>query len=290
VLAFSRLLLGETDAWRDLGYDLDGLASNAAGMNHCTPVEGADEAAIKSDGNAGIDNSFGANLIPLFGALAPSLSAAATAALNQGELTTLVRLTDYDPGVDDSGIGGALYQGASLGAPPLWNGADLWPVTPDSVVGGDPDQPKLLVADSYVSGTTLVIPRINALDIVISIAGTPLRLVIHQAVVTAQISRLGAGASGQNGIIAGVLDPEELVAELERVAGALDLSLCNFASFHSLATQVRQASDIMRDSTNGDPYAICDAISIGLGFDASAALLGPVAPPEKPIDDPCAGG
>ena len=45
----------------------------------------------------------------------------------------------------------------------------------------------------------------------------------------------------------------------------------------------------MKDGTNGDPNKTCDGISIGLGFEASAALIGGVAPPAPPVVDPCAG-
>ena len=46
----------------------------------------------------------------------------------------------------------------------------------------------------------------------------------------------------------------------------------------------------MADGTNGDPTKTCNAISIGLGFNAKAVKLGAVAPPAQPKPDPCATG
>ena len=49
VLAISKLYLGDTNktgdtdpnAWKSLGYDLDGIVSTPHGTNHCKPVDGA---------------------------------------------------------------------------------------------------------------------------------------------------------------------------------------------------------------------------------------------------------
>jgi hypothetical protein len=85
-----------------------------------------------------------------------------------------------------------------------------------------------------------------------------------------------------------VLDTEELVAAMKAVAGSFDISLCSGPTFDSIAQQIRAASDIMSDGTNGDPNLVCNGISIGLGFDAKPALLGAVAAPVTPPPDPCA--
>jgi hypothetical protein len=88
-------------------------------------------------------------------------------------------------------------------------------------------------------------------------------------------------------VIAGAIETEQFVNELQKVAGSFDLSLCSGSTFDSIAAQIRQASDIMSDGTNGDPAKTCNAISIGIGFDASAVALGVVAAPTPPPIDPC---
>jgi hypothetical protein len=298
VLAFSQLFVGETDrnfvpdpqAWKQYGYNLDGIISTKTGSNHCQPVQGAIKSSVQTDGNDGIDNSFGANLIPIIGALADSPSTQVTQSIQQGDFTVLLRMTNYNVGQDDSAIDAAIYGGAPRGAPPLWNGSDPWPVTAESVVAGNINQPLIVVPNTYVSSGTLVTsPSIGTLHIPLGISGFLLPLTIQKAVVTMQISGVGSTATGQNGVIAGILDTEELILEFKKIAGGFDPSLCSSNTFESIAMQIRQASDIMKDGSNGDPSKTCDAISIGLGFSAQAVVLGGVAPPNPPPPDPCAG-
>jgi hypothetical protein len=81
--------------------------------------------------------------------------------------------------------------------------------------------------------------------------------------------------SATGGMIGGVLNTEEFVAEVKKV-GFL-LQLCGNPLFDNLVNQVRQASDIMDDGTQ-DPMQVCNGISMGLGFDMSAAQIGDVGP------------
>ncbi len=70
------------------------------------------------------------------------------------------------------------------------------------------------------------------------------------------------------------------------MVGNFDPALCSGSTFDSLTDQMRQASDIMADGSQ-DPNATCNAISIGIGLDMSAAKLGSIAPPVTPPVDPC---
>ena len=49
---------------------------------------------------------------------------------------------------------------------------------------------------------------------------------------------------------------------------------------------IRQASDILKDGTQ-DPNEECDGISVGLGFEAKAVVVGDIAPAPQPVPDPC---
>jgi hypothetical protein len=104
---------------------------------------------------------------------------------------------------------------------------------------------------------------------------------------SATLSGSGSTLAGSMGTLSGVLDTEKLVAELKKVAGTFDPSLCNSATFDSIATQIRMASDIMLDGTQ-DPTKVCNAISAGIGFEAKAARIGAVNPAVTPPPDPCA--
>lgn len=75
---------------------------------------------------------------------------------------------------------------------------------------------------------------------------------------------------------------------MKKNAGSFDPSFCdlNGPTMASILTQVEQAADILVDGTQ-DPTKTCDAISIGIGFDAVAVTLGPVVAAPVPTD-PCA--
>ena len=123
----------------------------------------------------------------------------------------------------------------------------------------------------------------------LTISGFTLALDITNAYVTLDLA--DGNKSGTNGTIAGILDTEQLVAEISKVAAAFDESFCDPESptLVSILNQLRQASDIMKNGTQ-NPGAECDGISIGLGFNTKAVKLGPVAEEAKPPPDPCAAG
>ncbi len=78
-----------------------------------------------------------------------------------------------------------------------------------------------------------------------------------------------------------MLDTEKFIDQLKQVAGSFDPSLCSGPTFDSIAQQIRSASDIMVDGTQ-DPAQTCNAISIGVGFEAKAARIGAVARKSRP--------
>jgi hypothetical protein len=72
-------------AWKDIGYNLDDLCTTATDTNVCTPPDnGSRDGAV--DGDDGIDNSFGANVVPLLKQLQMNLftSSAVTLDITDG--------------------------------------------------------------------------------------------------------------------------------------------------------------------------------------------------------------
>ena len=118
----------------------------------------------------------------------------------------------------------------------------------------------------------------------LGVSGFELVLNIADAVVTMDLDPSLSGAS--NGIIAGVIEVEPLIDQLRLIAGSFDESLCGGTTFDSIADQIRQASDMMATGRQ-DPGATCDAISIGLGFEAKASNLGEIGDATEPGEDPC---
>ena len=72
VLALHKLYLGAKDwsghddvgFWKSVGYDVDGLISDADSANHCCILPGGSTKLVKTDGNGGIDNSFRRKFAP----------------------------------------------------------------------------------------------------------------------------------------------------------------------------------------------------------------------------------
>ena len=296
VLAISKLYLGDTNkngdadpnAWKSLGYDLDGIVSTPHGTNHCKPFEGANPTDVKTDGDNGIDNSFGENLLPIITTLAPDPGNSVNQSIADGSFTVMVKMDNVDSQANQTGVTSSLYGGASLGSPPNWDGNDMWPVVPELLNNSDKNDPKVKFPNSFVADNTWVSGSQGTLALSLSVQGYDLTLNIVNAVITMKLSADRKSASG--GIIAGVIDTESLVTELRQIAGSFDQSLCSGSTFDSVAQEIKAASDIMNDGSNGDPKQTCNAISIGLGFDASAVQLGDVAPAAKPQPDPCAAG
>lgn len=286
-LAVQRLFLGDTDlggnpdpnAWRKLGFNVDGLVSDKMSANHCKYQEGATKSSVQIDGENGIDNSFGSNLVKIIASLMANPSQSVTDSINGGGGTWLLHLPNLGPQPSQNGVTAAMFSGAKLGLAPAWQGGDVWPVTYESVVGGNIAQPLVTFPQSYVvNGVWVGAPAASgALDLVLDGQDFGLGFRIHHPRVTALVIGTGPNAKATYGVISGVIDTEEYVAMLKQVAGSFDQTLCEGATFESIAQQIRAASDIMNDGSNGDPSKICNGISIGLGFEAMAVKLGPVA-------------
>lgn len=312
VVAMNKLFLGDTDfagnpdpnAWREIGYNLDGIISTKTGTNHCKYQDGATKSSVQTDGVEGIDNSFGSNLVKIITSLAANPSGTISESLTSGDFTIMLKMDKLEDKADQTGIKTGLYGGAKFDAlvadckatptdancsPPKFDGSDKWPVLPELLNGGDINNPKVSFPDSYVAGGTWVSGSQGDLNLTVSIQGFNLALKITKAVITTDLTGVGPTAKATKGVIAGIIPTEDLISELKKVAGGFDKTLCEGQTFESIAQQIRAASDIMSDGTNGDPAKTCDGISVGLGFEGLAVQLGGVAPAASAPTDPCAG-
>lgn len=277
--AINALFLGETDwngepsldAWKDIGYNLDGLVSTKLGTNHCKFVIGGNKTAVQQDGTNGIDNSFGKNITPFIGRLQPDPSIEVTKAVADGDFTIMLRTRGLGPEAEQKNVWAALYAGAPL-ENPQWDGTDEWDVYKELLNDGDVDDPKVLFETSYVSDNTWVSGSEGTVDLSVKIQGFEVSLKIINAIISMEMNSDNSDVI--HGVISGVLETETFVNELKKVAGGFDESLCDGSLFDSIAAQIRQSSDIMADGTNGNPDVTCNAISVGLGFTAKRVILG----------------
>ena len=284
--AIRTLYLGETTragvqsnaAWKEFGFNLDGKVTVGTSTDVCTRTKGA-PSSNQVDGAQGIDNAFGATLLPLIMSASSTVSPSkvASAEYQTGKRTLELSIVGLD-GTNNqtaTGLGGGLFpaldysgDGPVVPFPGFTAGTD-WPVRVEGLADGVTiaGGAKASLVGSWINGGVFVSggPSMDvALDLPLAGAGLP--LLVHHAVVTLD-------AAG-HGTLAGIADTEEFILALRKVAGRISTTLCG-SQFDGIAQQIRQISDILKDGTNVAGLA-CDGFSVGIGFDAE-----PIANPTK---------
>lgn len=305
VIAIKKLYLGDTDrdgkankvnGWKQYGYDLDNKASTATSTDLCKPRNNTSPKGLYPDGNKGIDNSFGKNILTIITSLASDASTKVNESIGEGKFTIMLSMDKLGTGKDYSGVLTKLYGGSELGSTPKFDGSDKWPVIPELLEdpGTDIAKAKVQFPNAYLVNNTWVSQPRDAdgtfkgeVALNLSVSGFTLALTISSAILTMDLSADHKSAS--NGIIAGVLPTEVLTSELRKVAGSFDPSLCKGNTVDSLIAQIEQASDIMKDGSQ-DKDKECDGISIGLGFDGAVVQLGDIGPKATAGNNPCDTG
>jgi hypothetical protein len=298
ILAVTKFYYGDTDfndapdkvnGWKQYGANIDGKISTAASLDLCKPMNNAPQKNVYPDGNNGIDNSFGKNVLPIFLGIAADFSTKANDAVAKGDYTIVLDLAGLGPSANQAPLASRIYEGTPLGAPPKLDGSDCWPVAPEGLTNpGDINSAKSsfpmgnVAANHWDSGpTSATLPITFGSET----SGFQMHLILHHPRV---FMDLDAGHLGtQDGQISGVLDTAEFVMELKTVAGMFDPSLCSGATIDSITSQLQQASDILKDGSQ-DPSKQCDGISIGIGFKAKAISLGGIGPATPAPPNPCA--
>ena len=298
VLAIDTLRLGDADpngvpssvAWSHYGYNLDGLHFSAScSPGHCTVPPPSEHTAPTPDGPGGLDNAFGQNALPTYLGLIPDFPSRVGAGISGGAGTTVLVLPALDgmanqtlgapvpaatvvavAGVDD-GKGGVVPPGADWSSYAWRSRTDV----PASTFGA-----------GYVTGNTWVSGE-GTLTLQLMVSGVPMVLHVHRAIVTLPLD--AARTKGTNGIIAGVLDTEEYLADANafmKAYAANVLGECPGSSVSSgILDALRVSSDMMKDGTQSSQT--CDGISIALGFDARVAKLDTATAPAVVLPKIC---
>ena len=288
--ALNQLFLGETgrnaaplkDAWKDYGYNIDGLTTTKDSKDVCKRVAGADSAK-QEDGNGGIDNAFGRTVLGFILGLVPTPTKTINDSVQGGSFTILLDikgLTD-DPKQTNTGLSGRLLVGGNFGAgkKPTFSPADDWPYRASPIVP---------IEGAYINNGTFVNGSGGAtVELSLLIQGVSLSLSINRAYITFDHTAPGEIT---NGTISGVINTEALVTGIEKVAGRISPQLCGGSTLDTIKQTIRQASDIRSDGTNSAGVD-CDAISIGLGFNGKQiGAPKTIAVDTAPPPDPCKAG
>ncbi|MBS2015880.1 MAG: hypothetical protein JST00_23535 [Deltaproteobacteria bacterium] len=304
-LAISSTRLGSLDpkgnldsnAWQDIGYDLDGVCTGASSCEgtdsppSCKPTV----PQISTDGTYCRDNTFGR--LEFTAALVPEIAKkyglsddAFNCALCVGDYNYIIKVSDYNGEANDGDVRVDLYPSTGLTKVLPWDCADpSWKTrpcfTPDGVFkiekGGmvnpaaGPDLPpakafddKAYVRDGYLvlslKDIFLWFPGYNAL-----VTAYPIQL--RKGIASGKLAR---GADGVWRITDGIIGGRTLAADL--VKGFRDIGFCETDSNYGLLVDfVAKNLDVLADGTK-DPNRTCDAMSVGIGFQALQAVAGPL--------------
>jgi hypothetical protein len=284
VLAASALTFGEGNSgqWKKFGFDLDGQTTTGTSKDVCKPNSGGSPGTAYPDGDNGIDNSFGKNLLPQILSLYPTWVSDINYSLTHGLFTVLLKLDCLPPTGDVPVMTTKLFGGTTLGMSPKFDGTDKWPVAPELLSNSmDPESSTILFNKCTVMGSAFDTGKnetfILSVPVTTMTKSTTIKLTLYAA--QTQMTLAADRKSATLGMIGGVLNTEEFVAEVKKVGDLL--GLCGTGLFDGLLTQIRQASDILADGTQ-DPNKTCDGISMGLGFEMKEVQLGVVGPPAMP--------
>jgi hypothetical protein len=286
--AGTKLIFGEGNSgqWKKVGFDLDGLTSTGLSTDVCMTNSGGMPGTAYPDGDNGIDNSFGKNLLPSILSLDPTWVSDINNGIKQGLFDILLKLLCLPPTGDVPVLTTKLFGGTTLGSMPKLDGTDKWPVAPELLADlKDPESSTIIFAKSSVIGSTFDSGNNETFIVTVPVSSltmsTAIKLTLYHAHLKMNLSADRKSATG--GVIGGVLNTEEFVTEVKKIG--YTLGYCDNPLFAGLLTQIRQASDILSDGTQ-DPSKTCDGISMGLGFEMTEALLGAVGP-ATPIGDSC---
>jgi hypothetical protein len=288
--AARKLYLGDTDrngvesttAWEAYGANIDGKVTTPASTDVCTLSPGASKSTVYQDGNDGIDNSFGENIIPIILSVAGAdFSTQLNGAIEAGASTFMLDLTGLTDDATQtlSPVSAQLFSGVSIGTP-TWNATSgEWGAYKSSLVGGSLSSGAIskFPTASISAGTWTSGAADGSLPLNIPLGTGTLTLIVHHAVVSFSHSSANSATLGN---VSGVLNTAEFIAAFQKVASSISTSLCDGAAFADIAAQLQAASDILSDGTNTSGVP-CDGISIGFGFDASETL-----PPDVALGDP----
>ncbi len=232
---------GSPDAWKQLGLDIDGASTTAASTGLCKLAPGASP-RVHEDGADGIDNSFGANLVPLLSVVFGSeVFVRLNASLATGYGSDLLQIGGLEAG-GDATVDAAL-QAAPF--PRAWIAGSTFATAPST-----PEVRLVLGSTSLQAGApsaALALP-VTHVQIVAPLADDAWTV--------------------QGGVLSGILPAADTVKAVDAFMQAIDPDV-SADVLRAAEQQVLQSADILVDGTQ-DPARACDGISIGLGFTADA--------------------
>lgn len=153
--------------------------------------------------------------------------------------------------------------------PPTFDASDEWAYDPTQLLG-DPSRviSKLTATNAYVTNGMLVAEVAGRMPL------ATLDLILQAGVVMGRIGANPPSLSG--GIIAGRWKLEDAFQALRRLSvGDAGLPLCQSPAYQIGESTICSLADIMALPSDDDSGVACNAISVGVAFEAAPASFGP---------------
>jgi cysteine-rich repeat protein len=308
-LGWSRIRLGSSapdgspspTAWQGFGLDLDGVCTNSS---TCSQVEDAVSCRsvtrqIPYDGELCRDNTFAslqpiAAQVPEIGGTFGISEDVFNCELWHGSYNVIMRVSGYNGRANDSQVrvdfyvSGGLERQPAWRCPledyrdtyPLWRTSATWTIDEDSLSGPIEEAgtlPDSTIADpnAYVRQNYLVARLPDGALLRLAGDGQPYRgfpLVVQQGL---WIGHLLRGQDGtwtvRDGLAAGRTRKEDLIRSFREVGFCPGLGLDPF--YDAMVNYVNENADVLAGG-EVDPETDCDAISLGIAFEASQITPG----------------
>jgi hypothetical protein len=275
------------DLWAEIGYDLDGKLTEPPSYDvECRPPHAPSRP--ETDGQGGIDNSFGHHLFPLVEVTNPGLQMVARGYQSRGVGAIAVTITGWN-GTDDDArveITAAITVFATAGAEgdaeppevvqtpdgpqtpegepvtePTWDGHDWVWLRDDNFFEGDLDRPFIYDDNAYVADGRIVFRLPDRTDFVFPGDDIGLLVRLTGAVATARV--VEGGERLEDIVVAGRWPTLDLLETAEAVG------VCSGSSeYEILSRQLERVADVRARVGTGGPDVACDAVSIGLRFES----------------------
>ena len=277
------------DRWATIGYDLDGrLTEPPAYDTACRPPHAPTRP--ETDGEGGIDNAFGRHLFPLVEVTNPGLQGVARGFQAEGVGAIALTVRGWNGADDDARVevaaavtvfgvaaepaddeppaavltseGPETPEGEALELP-TWDGSDWVWVRDDNFFEEDLTRPFIADDNAYVTGGTLVFRLPDRTDFVFPGAEIGLLVRLTGALATARL--VDGGERLEDMVVAGRWPLLDLLETAESVGVCRDT-----ASYDILARRLDRVADVRAQRGTGGPDVPCDAVSLGLRFEAAS--------------------
>jgi hypothetical protein len=209
-------------------------------------------------------------------------------ALTQGFSGALIKVSQYNGQKDDAAVTVTVYASQGYaGFPtthPAFDGGDVWTLDPGSANG------QFSTTNAYVANYTLV-ATISFPIIVGSTYTQALTIQLNDGEIAAQLQMNGNNLVKMTGMLGGRWDPHAFLPSLQDVPDPLNDGgyLCGDAGTYQVLKKFICENVDVNISQSQDFQGICNAVSMGLGFEAVPALLGDAGPVLNP-KQPCGPG